>query len=103
MGSVKIPGMKTIFVFAILIAQFSSAETLGMRIQPQDIPKEWRTCVTDADCGIGLMGCYRWVPVNKKYLTSMGPFGGHYIKDSMVACKKSLDPGPMPKVSCKSK
>jgi hypothetical protein len=94
--------MKLIFVLAVVMASFARAETLGVLLHPQNIPKEWKSWAQDTDCGIGLMGCYMWIPINKKYLDNAGPFGGHFVKNSFVACKKSLDPGPVPKAACRN-
>ena len=37
-----------------------------------------RTCTKDSDCTFGLMGCWNWIAVNKKFVDeSAGAFGGH--------------------------
>ncbi|MBI5025037.1 MAG: hypothetical protein HZC18_08605 [Candidatus Omnitrophica bacterium] len=61
----------------------------------QKIPTEWRSCSTDSDCIAGLVGCWYWEPVNKKYIEEF------YNKKTLASvCRRSIDPGFQPVTAC---
>jgi hypothetical protein len=53
----------------------------------------WVKCHRKDDCTSVIVGCSYWKPVNKKYTEE--------LKNKYLAvCKKSIDPGPQPKMEC---
>ncbi len=68
---------------------------------PDKIPQPWLSCHEDSDCGVGIMGCWVWVPINKTHLASkIGIFDGHYIENANISCLQSTNPGAAPIVKC---
>jgi hypothetical protein len=69
---------------------------------PEAIPSTWRSCSSNDDCSIGIMGCWRWIALNKKHVGSVaGIFGGRYVTGANIACLNSVEPGPQPKAICR--
>ena len=68
----------------------------------EDLKPEWKSCTKNKDCISGLVGCWSWLPINKKYVTAdKGLFHGHLIQGAFMSCRASKDPGPPPKVFCR--
>ncbi len=68
-----------------------------------EIKPELKSCQRNKDCVAGLVGCWSWIPINKKFVAAeVGPFGGHLVKGAASSCRASKDPGPKPKVFCRN-
>jgi hypothetical protein len=61
-------------------------------------------CEADEDCTAAMMGCWRWVPINKRFVDMESPDPERqYVKGSNISCAASVPPGPQPKVACRNK
>ena len=60
------------------------------------VKEEWKSCEVDDDCTAGVLGCYYWQPVNKKYVKDL-------IKTYFTGCLQSINPGMQPVTACVEK